>query len=198
VADGIFEARHSTTIGQPIRSPVAKLTRLRVAEFGGRAPRVRRRRQPRRRVWPTAAASLPPTPAGSGRSGGQRPAVGGAGAPSARAPPGGTPPRGVEARVGHTHTAGAPGTASLKTVLRGGAAPRTAAAAHPARHAYSTAVCSRPDGARRTPPARPLEAGLTKGISFSHEYGMWLGSSHRVLADSEPDFRRPSMSIAQT
>ena len=40
--------------------------------------------------------------------------------------------------------------------------------------------------------------GLTKGISFSHEYGMWLGSSHRVLADSEPDFRRPSMSIAQT
>jgi len=33
VADGIFEARHSTTIGQPIRSPVAKLIRLRIAEF---------------------------------------------------------------------------------------------------------------------------------------------------------------------
>jgi len=43
-----------------------------------------------------------------------------------------------------------------------------------------------------------LKAGLTKGISFSHEYSMWLGSSHRVLADSETDFRRPSMSIAQT
>jgi len=40
------------------------------APAGERAPRVRRRCQRRRRVWPTAAASPPPFPTGSGRNGG--------------------------------------------------------------------------------------------------------------------------------
>jgi len=30
-------------------------------------------------------------------------------------------------------------------------------------------------------------SGLTKGIIFGHEYGIWLASSQRVLADSEMD-----------
>ena len=32
-----------------------------------------------------------------------------------------------------------------------------------------------------------LIPGLTKGIIFGHEYGIWLASSQRVLADSEMD-----------
>jgi len=41
-------------------------------------------------------------------------------------------------------------------------------------------------------------AGLTKGISFGHEYGIWLASSRRVKADSDMDLQVPSMSVAQT
>jgi len=41
-------------------------------------------------------------------------------------------------------------------------------------------------------------AGLTKGISFGHEYGIWLASNQRVLTDSEMDLKVPSMTVAQT
>jgi len=44
----------------------------------------------------------------------------------------------------------------------------------------------------------PFSSGLTKGISFGHEYGIWLASSQRLLADSEMDLKVPSMTVAQT
>ena len=52
------------------RRGAARRPSIATSATGGPAPRAHRHRQPRRRVWPTAAASPPLAPTGSGRKGG--------------------------------------------------------------------------------------------------------------------------------
>jgi len=126
------------------------------AAAGERGPRVRRHRQPRRRVWQTVAASPPPAPTGSGRNGGHNWRW------CARTCRVRSRRQWSRPRAARRHGQGATTRwgppAQLPSLLRGGASPCTAAAER-TRRATPTAEWSRADCSRRKiRPSRRLEA----------------------------------------